>query len=73
MRNPKDQRIHAKMLEEKAETLYKKAMDLIKRVELGEFNDEQMEKVEYAISHYLAGIEDLHQELILEKTLRSEL
>jgi hypothetical protein len=27
-----------------------------------------MEKVEYAISHYLAGIEDLHQELILEKT-----
>ena len=69
MSNPKDQRIHSKILEEKAETLYKKAMDLIKRVELGEFNDEQMEKVEYAISHYLAGIEDLHQELILEKTL----
>ena len=43
-------------------------MDLIKRVELGEFNDEQLEKVEYAIAHYLSGIEDLHQELILEKT-----
>lgn len=69
MRNPKDRKIHAKMLEEEAKTLYKKAKCLIKRVELGEFNDEQMEKVEYAISQYLAGIQDLRQELILEKTL----
>ncbi len=69
MQDPKERSIHAKALRMNADTLYKKAMDLINRVEAGEFNEEQMAKVEYMISHYLAGIDDLHKELILELTL----
>ena len=69
IKHPKNRKIHAKMLEQKAETLYKKAMTLIEAVERGEFNEEEMAVVEFTISHYLAGIEDLHQELILEKTM----
>ena len=64
-----ERELHHQLLHEHADKLYKKACDLIVRVELGEFNEEQMEKVEYVISHYLAGIEDLHQEMILEKTM----
>ena len=69
MKDEKDQKIHAEMLEKKASLLYKKAMQLINRVEAGEFNEKQMKKVEYVISHLLAGIEDLHKELILELTM----
>ena len=73
MKNPNNRTIHEKMLEQKAETLYKKAMVLIEAVENGEFNEEEMAVVEYTISHYLAGIDDLHPELILEKTPDLEL
>ena len=66
MKNPEERAIHAEMLKQKASELYRKAMDLIVRVERGEFNDEQMEKVEYQIAHYLAGIVDF------EKTLEKE-
>ena len=69
MMNPKEQKIHAKMLKQNAEELYKNAMELITWVELGRFNEKQMEKIEYMISHYLAGIEDLHLELLNEKTM----
>ncbi|MBE5758374.1 MAG: hypothetical protein E7345_05595 [Clostridiales bacterium] len=68
MRHPKNRAIHERMLEQKAETLYKKAMVLIEAVERGEFDEKEMAVVEYTISHYLAGIDDLHPELILEKT-----
>ena len=68
MKKPSNRAIHEKMLGQKAETLYKKAMILIESVERGLFNEKEMAVVEFAISHYLAGIEDLHPELILEKT-----
>lgn len=66
MENPEDQQIHADLLKVDAEKLYKKAMKLIDRVESGEFNEEQMVKVEYMIAHLLAAISDFELELTLE-------
>lgn len=73
MKNPKDRAIHAKLLRKKADWLYKKAMGLITRVENGEFNEEQMARVEYMIAHYLAAIEDFEKVLELELTMDREL
>lgn len=73
MKSPKNRAIHEKMLEQNADTLYKKAMVLIEAVERGEFNEEEMAVVEYTISHYLAGIDDIHPELVLERTPDLEL
>ena len=68
MKHTKNRAIYEKMLEQNTDTLYKKAMVLIEAVERGEFDEKEMAVVEYTISHYLAGIDDLHPELILEKT-----
>lgn len=70
MKYPKEKAIHNSLLRENAENLCKKAMDLIERVEQGEFDEKQMHEVEYLITHYLAGIEDLQK--VLEKELGSE-
>ena len=65
----REQKIHKKLLNEKASVLYEKAMKLIIRVELGEFNEKQMKGVEYAIAHYLAAIEDIQKVKLLELTM----
>ena len=58
MKHRSEREIHQKLLLEHAEKLYKKACNLIARVELGEFNEEEMEGVEKIIVHCLAAIED---------------
>ena len=55
-------------MHQKAESLHTRAINLINRVEAGEFNEEQMVKVEHMIAHYLAAIEDLERVLELELT-----
>ena len=67
MKNPKEQKTHDKLLNKKPSLLYAKAMSLITRVELGEFNEEQMEIVEKYIAHYLSAIEDMQK--VLEMSL----
>ena len=67
LQDPKEMKIHTRLLTKKVEILYKKAMKLIVRVEEGAFNEEQMANVEYMIAHYLGAIEDL--EKVLELTL----
>lgn len=73
MQEPKEQIIHHSLLKQNVDKLYEKAMDLVQRVEQGEFNEEEMEKVERAIAHYLAAIDDLHLELVHEKYHNDEL
>ena len=46
-----ERELHRKLLLQHAEKLYKKACELITRVELGEFNDEEMESVEKVIDN----------------------
>ncbi len=69
MRNPDERRIHFKLARKNAQELFDKAMELIDRVEAGEFNEEQMQKAERAIVHLLAGIEDLQKVLELEREI----
>ena len=70
LKDPKERAIHAKLLRQRAELLHEKAMGLINRVEAGEFNEEQMAKVEYEVSHYLAAIEDLERVLEQAESLK---
>ena len=69
MKDPKHQEKHEKMKDKSADVLYAKAMDLIRRVEHGEFKEEEMEEVELKISHYLMGIEDVRLEYLQENIL----
>lgn len=73
MQNPNEREIHTELLKKSADKLYEMAMDLINRVECGEFNQEQMERVEREIAHYLAAIEDVQLALVKsEDALSSE-
>jgi len=65
--DPKERRLHSKLLKENVDKLYAKACNLIDRVEQGEFTEEEMVNVERAIAHCLAAIEDC--EKVLEKEL----
>lgn len=69
LEDPTEMKIHSKLLTQKVELLYKKAVKLISRVEAGEFNEKQMANVEYMIAHYLAAIEDFERVLELELTI----
>ena len=69
LNNPKEMDLHCKLLRENADKLYKKACDLINRIERGEFNEEEMEDVERIIAHCLGAIEDLELVKELELTL----
>lgn len=53
-----ERRLHSDLLRESADDLCKTAQRLIDRVERGEFNDEEMEYVEYVILHCLKAVED---------------
>jgi len=64
--DPKERAIHEKLLRKNADELYKKAMALIKNVELGKYNEEEMVKIEYMITHLLGAIEDLEKVIMLE-------
>jgi len=66
LKDPKEKAIHQKLLNYNAELLYQKAKELMVKVETGEFNEKQMAKAEYQITHLLAAIEDLEKTLILE-------
>ena len=68
LKSPAERLIHYKLVNKKATELHEKAMDLIERAEAGQFNEEEMFKIEYLISHYLGAIEDLHRVLIKERT-----
>lgn len=72
MQDDKERIVHGNMLAESPDKLYEKAMKLIERVENGEFNEDEMKKVERKISHLLAGIEDVHLECILEFLYKSD-
>lgn len=67
MKDPENFKFHNKLIKQNVHVMYAKAMDLIERVERGEFNENQMERVERLIAHCLASIEDLHLELVHEK------
>ncbi len=68
MQNPGERKVRAKMMSKDVKVLYKKAQELMTRVEAGEFDETQMAKAEYYLAHILSAIEDLEQILILEKT-----
>ena len=58
--------IHEDLTKKHAGHLYKRAKSLIKKVEAGKVSEEELEKVEYKIVHYLAAIEDLQKALEIE-------
>lgn len=68
LKSPAERLIHYKLVNKKASELHETAMDLIERAEAGQFNEEEMFKIEYLISHYLGAIEDLHRILVNERT-----
>jgi len=65
LKKPEEMKLHCQLLRKNVDKLYKKACDLISRVEQGEFNEEEMAQVEYIIAHCLAAIEDA--ELVNER------
>lgn len=69
LNNPKEMDLHCKLLRENVDKLYKKACELINRVEKGEFDEEQMVKAERAIAHCLGAIDDIELVKELELTL----
>lgn len=73
LENPKERFIHTQLLRQKVESLYERALNLLNRVESGEFNEEQMAKVEHLIAHYLGTIQDFEKVLELELTPSLEL
>ena len=60
---------HEQFLLKGIDKLRAKAEELISRVDAGEFNEEQMQKVENTIAHCLAAVEDLERVLDLGKDL----
>ena len=62
LKEKKDKLVHEILLKKDSSFLYKKAKNLINQVEEGRFNDEQMEDVEYMITHLLSAIEDIEKE-----------
>lgn len=68
LKNPPERLIHYKLVNKRASDLHRMAMELIEMAEAGQFNEEEMFKIEYLISHYLGAIEDLHRVLIKERT-----
>ncbi len=69
MKKPEEKKIHNALTKENVQDLFDMAMELINRVEAGEFDEKQMEKVERLIAHLLAAIEDLQRVLELELTM----
>lgn len=69
MQNPEERKINNCLKQYKAEKLHREAKKLIERVENGEFNDEQMECVEYCIAQLLGGVQDSHVEKIKERSM----
>lgn len=67
LQNPKERDIHEKLKEEDAKKLYKRAKDLMAKVELNLIPAGQMPKVERKITHLLAAIDGLHVVKSLEK------
>ena len=51
------------LLSEDMHKIYERAMDLIERVERGEFTEKQMAKIEKTIAFYLAVQDNLQKEL----------
>ena len=69
LKDPKEKNLHNKLLQEDVEKLYKKACDLISRVERGEIPESKIEEIEKTIVHCLMAIEDIERVLELELTL----
>ena len=67
LQNPKERDIHERLKEKDAEKLYKRAKDLMVKVELNLIPANQMPKVEREITHLLAAIDGLHLVKMLEK------
>ena len=65
MKNPKNVKIHEKIMERSPEKNYAEAMELIAKVEAGLVPEEEMLEVEWKIAHLLSG-EDIHIENINE-------
>ena len=67
LQNPKERDMHERLKEKDAEKLYKRAKDLMVKVELNLIPANQMPKVEREITHLLAAIDGLHLVKMLEK------
>lgn len=59
MQDPKNQIIHRILTKRKTSLLYEKAMELIEKVDNGEFTDDQMDQIEKEIAFFLSAIEDI--------------
>lgn len=68
MENPIDQFVHQHLSKQRAWGLYSKAMNIIQKVEYGEYEDNEMPEVERLLSHYLAAIQDIIMEMEKERT-----
>jgi len=61
MQSPTERCEHNHLKMERVEKLYEKAMELINRVETGEFGEDGMDRVEYYLVHLLGAIEDIEK------------
>ena len=64
MQNPFDRVIHERLSEQRSYVLYEKAVKLIKDLENGEYDDENLDSVKIKIAHYLAAHDDVEEFMV---------
>ena len=66
LQDPKERKIHEKLVLRDAKKLAKLALDIIQKVESGAYNEKEMAEAEYMLTHLLAAIKDIQLALELE-------
>ena len=56
LKNPSERNIHLLLRDINAEFLFEKAQEIINQIELGAYNQQQMQVAQYKLIHYLAAI-----------------
>ena len=67
LKNPKEKKLHEKLLREDGKTLINKVKAIMVKVEAGEYTEEELTDIIYMITHLLAAIEDCQPAQELEK------
>ena len=67
MQDPYEKKTNNILKHSTADKRHQEALKLIERVESGEFNEEQMETVEYCLAQLLGSLEDAHIVKVKEK------
>ena len=67
LKDPKEKKIHSKLLMEDGKTLINRVKAIMQKVKDGEYSGEELADVIYMIAHLLAAIEDCQPAQELEK------